>query len=386
MSIAPLSGRPFVPLPDANLAPLFGAAKTAGGVLTSPGALLPDAPGLSIVGGLAQPLLAGALGVDQDKLGGMSPLSVLAELVSRTKTLQAEGRRDVINAASGASSKASLGVQSAADNYDADIGDALGRWASKPENLERGFKFAGQVVMAAGAAIASGGASLAKDLPALGAQGLAIADDILKETGSSLQQVLGDLAADALTELGVEPETAKQLGPFLASAGIAATQAYAAYSTGDFSKLDPAVFGDAVRHGSALLGASDGTAATLGTLTSGGLSLGVAIAGGDSQLLKSGNLDKLLTSGSGVADQLQRMVGGNGFDPDALKGFLGIFADSFPAVLGDLEKDTGIPNIRSAVDAKISGFFEDLGPFKDVAKMGLDLLLQGMGSQQRNMI
>jgi hypothetical protein len=385
MSIIPVSGRPLAPIPSPGLTPPDTAAQAAGGVLTAAGALLPDAPGLAVVGGLAKPILAGVLGVDQDKLEGMSPLAILSELIVSTKAQQAEGKREIITSAVGAASKAFQGVESAADNYDVDIGQAILKWGTNPQNLEKGFKFASEVVTAVVAAVASGGGSLIKDLPALGASALTIADSILKESGYSLQEVLGKVATDALVGLGVEPETAKKLGPFLASAGIAAGQAYAAYNSGDFSKLDAKVFGDVVRHGSSLLGASDGTAATLGTLTAGGMSLGLAISGGNSELLNSGNLSKLLASGNGIAGQLQAMAEGNGVDMEALKGLVGIFVETFPAVLGDLEKDTGIPNIATTIQSKLGDIYENLGPFKDVVSIGMDLLQQGFGSQ-RNMI
>lgn len=386
MSTSPISGRPLVSIPAPTAMPAEPASKVPGGSMAwLLAGLPPSLPGLDPAGALAKPVLAGALGVAPDLLAGMAPVAVLASLLTQTRAQQLESRKDLISTALGVDSKAFQGAQSAADNYDVDIGAAIVKWASDPENAAQGFKFAAQVVTTIGTALATGGGSLIQDLPALAAAGVGIADDILKESGYSLKDVIGNVATDVLVQAGVDPEMAAKLGPFMATAAVAGMQAYTAYNTGDLSQLDPKVFGDLVQQGSSLLGVDAGMAGKLGTLTSGGMSLGLAVAGGNSEFLNSGNLEKLISSGQSIGANLQGLANGQSIDLRSMMAELGNFSSLFSAVTKDLEKDTGIPNFSQAVQSKLAESYESLGPFKDILNIGIQLLQQGVG-QQRNMI
>lgn len=365
-----------------------GAATGKSGALAGFG--LPEWASDPAVQAFAKPVLKGALGIDLDALEGQSPLALLAELVSKTKTQEAQGKRDIINSAVGASSSANRMLREASENIDVDVAGAVVKWATNPDNLQDGLKFGAKVVETVVAAVASGGTSLIKDLPALGGAALVLANDILLESGLSLDQVIGSAVTDVLVELGMKPEDARKLGPFIGSAAVAGAQVYSALESGNLSCLDPKVFANLAKNGAVLMGTSERTADVLGTGVGGGLTLAQTFMGGNSQLFSSGNLEGLMSSGAMIGEELSGLVSGRGMDLDTVMKELVNFGTLLDGVLGDLEKDTGVPGLQIAISDRatqyLNDLFDGLGPFKPVISAGADFLQQQAFGNQRSMI
>ncbi len=170
-------------------------------------------------------------------------------------------------------------IEEAAQRYSSDLAGGLRRWVSA--NGPRALAFGVQVLTAAVAAVASGGASLAVDGPRLAATGLAIASEVLRESGINLDRVVGDVLSVSLQALGVAPDKARAWGDTLAATAGAAMELTLFFTSNGQYRMDSARFGALAAGLSEAVGADAATAALVRSTVTGLAAVGLSLASGE---------------------------------------------------------------------------------------------------------
>lgn len=229
--------------------------------------------------------------------------------------------------------------EKAAGHYSADLAGGLKRWVSthSREALSLGV----QLITAAVAAVASGGASLAVDGPKLAAASLAIASEVLRESGISLDRVVGDVFCASLQALGVDEAVARKWGDTLAATTGAALELTLFFTSKGQHRMDASRFGTLAAHLAADVGADKAIAALIASTATGLAALGIALAQGDA-LASEGSARSLWQAATRLGGSLQQGLSGGTLDPGQLLAEGTEVHARFQAFLSDVDRDTGV--------------------------------------------
>ena len=225
--------------------------------------------------------LAGAPALPEaDKALALSGLEDLIALVS------SESTEAKLKAAEGLAKKFLPGVVTAlakevsnhaGDNFVGDVAKGIGKWVS--ENPGAAFQLGADIVRVIGTAVASGGVSLAADLPALIPQIVSAASGVLNAAGLSPATLATRIATDFLKFLGVAEADAAKAGKIVGTLSVLGADIALAVATKGQHPINPQLVNEAVKEISLALGVPADAAAVVATGAAMAFTLGQNFAG-----------------------------------------------------------------------------------------------------------
>ena len=280
--------------------------------------------------------------------GGMSAEEVIAQArMNRAEKAQNEVEADAVPS----KSPGMAALEKAAQNYSAELGGAISRWTEK--NPDALLRFGLQAMAATVTAFATGGASLAKDLPALGVSALAIGAGVLAESGIKPERLIGDMASVALQAVGVDQTAAEKWGKTIGSLSGAAMELTLFYVSNGTHKIDTAKFGTLAQDFASSVGADRATAAMVAATATGLASVGVALlAGQNLQSLVSA--DALQKSVMDAAGKIAQSLGEGKVNIPELLSIGSDVQTKFQKLMFDFQADTNVTD-----------FWENAGPLAE---------------------
>ena len=225
-----------------------------------------------------------------------------------------------LKAAEGLASKLLPAVMSAAaeeiskkagDNFVSDMALGMVKWVGEnpTQALHLGIKIAATI----GTAVATGGASLAKDIPLLIPDLVSAASGVMKAAGYTPQKLLTDIAVNFLTFMGVEEANAKKAAEIVVPLTMLGANIALTVATKGQHPIDPQLVQSAVTQIALATGVQPDTAAVIATgatmaFTLGQNFAGFVLAGNPPETF--GGLDQIFTGVQSVAEEAVKVYMG----------------------------------------------------------------------------
>ena len=261
----------------------------------------------------------------------------------------------------------------AGDHFVADVAQGLIKWVNN--NPSQAFALGADVVRVISTAVATGGVSLAADLPALMPQLTAMAAGVLKEAGIPVDKLIQGMVTDLLKTLGVEAATAEQIGKVVGPLAALGADVALAVATQGKHTISPELVRSAVGAVAQAAGVSPDVAAVVATAAGMAATLGQNFAGhvlsGQSAQSFMG-LDKLTLKVEDVAqDAVKLLMGQQGASTEQISKKLLELGPLFSAFAQTFEHNTtelNVDNSRKgwvALNEQFRSWMPGLGPMFD---------------------
>lgn len=253
-------------------------------------------------------------------------LSGLEDLVA---LMASESNEAKLKAAEGLAKKVVPGVMSAVasevakhagDHFVADVAEGIGKWVS--ENPGAAVQLGANIVRVIGTAVATGGVSLAADLPTLVPQIASAASGILHEAGLSPAMLATRIATDFFKFMGVPEADAQKAGKVAGTLGVLGADIALAVATKGQHPINSQLVSEAVKEISLAFGVPVDAAAVVATGAAMAFTLGQNFAGfvlSGQPPETFGGLDKIFKNVDDVAkDAVDLFMGQEGASVDAI--------------------------------------------------------------------
>ena len=263
--------------------------------------------------------------------------------------------------------------KNAGQGFVGDVAQGLVKWVSN--NPTQAFSLGAEVVRVVSTAVATGGVSLAADLPALMPKVAAMAAGVLKEAGIPVDKLIQGMVTDLLKTLGVEAATAEQIGKVVGPLVTLGADIALAVATQGQHTISPELVRSAVGAVAEAAGVSPDVAAVVATAASMAATLGQNFAGhvlsGQSAQSFLG-LDTLTLKVEDVArDAVKLFMGQEGATTEQISKKLLELGPLFSAFAKTFEQnatDLNVDNSRkgwAALNDQFRSWMPGLGPLFD---------------------
>lgn len=315
---------------------------------------------------------------DADKALALSGLEDLVALMT------SESNEAKLKAAEGLVKKFAPGIAAAAakevakhasDNFVADVAQGIGKWVT--ENPSAALQLAANIVRVVGTAVATGGTSLAVDLPTLIPEVLSAASGVLQAAGVTPSALASRIASDFLKFMGVPEADAEKVGKIVGTLSVLGADIALAVATKGQHPINPQLVSEAVKEISLALGVPADAAAVVATGAAMAFTLGQNFAGfvlSGQPPETFGGLDKIAKNVDEVAkDAVNLFMGQEGASADAILKKLQDLGPLFQAFANSISENasTADPKARVQTWQAVNKGLVDLFP-------GLDPVLKGL--------
>ena len=306
-------------------------------------------------------------------MGGLEDLLVLlSNQNSEAKLKAAEGLAakllpGLVSAAAGEIAK------HAGNSFISDLAKGMVKWVStNPGQAAMLLADIGRVI---GTAVATGGVSLAADLPLLLPKLASTASGILTAAGISPEKFATNLATDLLKFLGVNDVDAEKAGRIIGTLSVLGADIALAVATQGKHPINPKLVQEAVQQIALVSGVQPDTAAVVAAGAAMAFTLGQNFAGfvlAGNPPESFGGLDKIFTNVESVASEAVKMfMGQEGASPDKIMSKLMELGPLFQAFAQTVTENASAANPDygtkgwEAVNKHLRGLIPELGSLLD---------------------